>query len=702
MWFQGALDEEEDSSRDLGKAAPSTPPPWVRLSPSSSSSSSSGPHKHSIPSHMDEATNMIQNVQQLRHRFLTNSTGIAAGNVHGESTAGSKIETEFPATNDSPKMKHVSVRTRGYLGQGQEVKVQGHGHQNGGGEGYAMGSHTELANNLRLPTVNLDTSPGHELLNLRDSFHERYTLMEDGVPRIQNNLFSESDTDSDTGDFKSRNASGSNISLNDILERGLEDMTSPGDDTFSMDNFHIDSEDDRDVQQPEKCTNLVASCRNTLNNQGNFSCHNNNIGQGQEAETKCSASQTSPELESCCECGVLDGVQGGKEDTVQRPTSLELMTDYVNSYSSEEDEGATTQVADKPSHPPFRLRHSVLTNSKTSLTTSEPEIKVCGPPEETNKLTKMNKPQRERTQDSGIMLDHAAKGDIAIETENIGSHVDSASPDSAMQQSFSSTSSNVSDSAIVQKCDKLSKDDGYSSNSTPSVTSAEVGEAKTVTLISRHQSSLLVNGEGTLKVLDTVKLEDSSTKTFPPTAVKTPIYPKVPIVNPAARISPPGHYQPLYSFAKIQSHQFNAHSDTCVYRPYFYRRPHYRRMCSSMTKQNPCSENPALRLFRTLSDSALHRHRFRYTDRIVHNIYESLKAISRRVRQKCHGHKRVDHPECKLTARHGKSTKMEAGSHLGNGTVGYMLIEARQNSTLRTSGEGSEYGYKSRDDMVNI
>ncbi len=196
-------------------------------------------------------------------------------NVH-KIQSQSRIETEFPANNSSPKMIHVGLIYHKTDIGATQLRVSKNPlsslptasedtHQSNKGDDISENQGVVRKQHITVsPQSGVDVSPGQELLKLSDSFTEKYTVnRQDGLPQIQDRLYSDS-SDSEGSD-RSRPASkdysvASTVSLNELLERELDEMETPQDEDFSV--VHLDGFD-LDPVNPEVGT-VVEDIKNDI------------------------------------------------------------------------------------------------------------------------------------------------------------------------------------------------------------------------------------------------------------------------------------------------------------------------------------------------------------------------------------------------------------------------------------------------------
>lgn len=371
----------------LGKAELSSPPPWMKGkldridSPTSSLASPASMERSRSPANDHD------------HLILPSTSQVCQRQT--------KIETEFPASNASPKVKHLGVIYQG---------------------GRSSRENSPMRDN-RNPQVT-QGSPGKELLKLSDSFATKFGLKEKEPlvkPQLHPMLY-DSDTDSDCLE-RGIQSGVSTVSLNDLLEQGLEDVQTPGDeDDFSGDNFAFDGSDEEGVAQENACTQTSPQSSDTMT----CSCESNKLPKPPHV----------------------------------RPNTLDLPVPQNQQHHS----SCMHYSSSESDHDPRECDNSAKKSTEQECAVPKPNLQQA----------------RTLTQDSGINAD-CARGDEWSAKNGMTSiqeqrHVSSSSPDSAMQHSFSSTSSSGSDNQLaLHKSPSASshRDDGYSSNSAVSVTLAD-------------------------------------------------------------------------------------------------------------------------------------------------------------------------------------------------------------------------------------
>ena len=230
---------------DPGKPQLSSPPPWLRdkLTPPLTMRSSESP----VSCHDDGemgASPILDGSYQM------------------------KIETEFPANNSSPKMKHVEVFYRTSRSHSnsphssrspsntsihsnrssKERELSLNKDNKEGANGFKHEAHAvddsppvKLRSKVKVThspdksaTTTPDASPGKELLKLKDSFEMQFSPNKSDIAWLTRKFDEYSDDES------SKHISmASSISVNEILENGLDQIETPIDDTFNIDNFPI-------------------------------------------------------------------------------------------------------------------------------------------------------------------------------------------------------------------------------------------------------------------------------------------------------------------------------------------------------------------------------------------------------------------------------------------------------------------------------
>ena len=530
-----------------------------------------------------------------------------------------RIETEFPADMTSPKVMHHGLESRGRGSQPtpRVAVLNAAGDASRGASlstkqddiiralnaltGKAQSFQNNICSSSRTnPAVKSDdVSPAQELLGLSDAFQEKFTIHErDGLPRIQNNLYDDSDSDDSYGasqpaskDFSAT----STISLNELLDQGLEDVETPVDDSFSIDDFHCgDTDEERaDVADHHSDGGPVFGA---LIKAGQAVMASSSEGGMSESEPskKSSSCQTSPGLEhAICECEPDDGMNNQDEVTekafdrkevilnnhnsivlckpplprpLTRPNSLDLpvstprghqrseprsCVEYSSSDSgsdldAENEEnrmiGSASQVNVKTNSKTeadihsdkMPAEHSAKPGKSTKLCDFSHLLAVGHPVKDHGDYVLLKTPgklAKLTNQDSGVSepqdggqgtatgvnlapADGAMKH-VSIEgsPETVANqgvvrqHV-SSSPDSAMQQSFSSSSSG-SDTVLGDK--PSFRDDGYSSNSAVSFADGHASKSNTnESLVESQKRTELVREDSGIKSISSLPGGDSS------------------------------------------------------------------------------------------------------------------------------------------------------------------------------------------------
>lgn len=173
-------------------------------------------------------------------------------------------------------------------------------------------------------------SPGNDLLKLSDPFHDAFRDGESREDKLQNALFGDSDSDSSPGYIRpiSKEFSGaSTVSLNELLERGLENMETPREESISFDDFRYgcdsDEESTKEMKKPFRIgvqTEVKGHIEVNILANGEFTQDGaskgekallSGVSQAEEAElpptggeVKSSSAQTSPGMDEVltCEC----------------------------------------------------------------------------------------------------------------------------------------------------------------------------------------------------------------------------------------------------------------------------------------------------------------------------------------------------------------------------------------------------------------
>lgn len=423
-------------------------------------------------------------------------------------SALAKIETEFPANNGSPKIKHV-----GYVVEENNESMADVSDRDLGTKLPVMSpSEMELRTSPKMEYMDRlskraltvaktcsenDTSPGKELLKLSDSFTDKFLLDDqNGLPAIQHMMFDSESEESDAFVDSQMYSMASTMSLNDILEKELDTMETPLDDDFSVDNFVM-----YDASSLQPCQNLASLCKSPTNQKDN----------NEQAQVLNNAVVMNN--------GQLDKNRTSTNNNhqLQRPNSLKLehqlsrTIDQINEYfkssdSSAEDDTPTNTVyrGSKPSDNSSAVSHSSNVSSSTlngamDLSHAEnadqtietaakntflkppvkpkPHLAKTAVTKEAGKNCRVNDKQKNALVEvngtqvvngvSKLGVNHQ-KTELMSSSQCSNSSTSSGeTPDSAMQKSFSSSSGSSFQSTIGER--QSSKDDGYCSNSAVSV-----------------------------------------------------------------------------------------------------------------------------------------------------------------------------------------------------------------------------------------
>ncbi len=386
------------------------------------------------------------------------------------------METEFPANNASPIAKHKhTVTAPPFDSTGDKNKSSLSG-------GKLEKSDSKLTDSLHSSNGKKcdGVSPGQELLKLADSFTEKYTVdPNNGLPHItpqvppqsgkpdssssskQQVSLMESDSDSDTTSNRTSHdfSCASTVSLNELLEKELDELETPLDDEFSIDNLPIymvedislDDFDDFGDSEPklihDQCLverkfeirDGILVARNTGKEPADINKSNNNIVLENLTRQANHSNSPSPE----------------------RPSSLKLGQGHFQrciGYSdSSENEGKS-----KKSEKDFAQKDSNKNNSKKGA----PPKTMPKPNRKSASGSSAAQPLQKVKNEAGVKTPSKSEDvNSVMATSTISNS--SSSPDSAMQASITSTSS--SDLGMLEKQGQGHRgDDGYSSNSTMS------------------------------------------------------------------------------------------------------------------------------------------------------------------------------------------------------------------------------------------
>ena len=383
-----------------------------------------------------------------------------------------KMETEFPIDSASPKVKHVPVPN---VTLSSSTKVcdsskEDKNNSNLSVEKFTKDLKEKESLKVDVATKSDDVSPGQELLKLVDSFTEKYVIdKNDGLPHIKPQvapsgsqsqsshqemalLESDSEDSEDSSHPLSHDFScASTVSLNELLEKELDEMETPGDEDFSVNNLPIYMVEDISIDDFEGFTDIG---------------HLNQIYDQYLVERKFEIKD-----------GVLFARSTPREETIakkqsnnntnlenhndtgtpspERPTSLKLgqsNSNYVSSESIDCESDRVTGVDRKVAGTDRSANHSSKKGSPPKVL-PKPNAK-CALPSTVEKCK------------SSIISKGTTSGDVTPVMVASNHSNSSSSPDSAMQGSFTSTSS--SDVCGVAEKTVSRGDDGYVSNSTVS------------------------------------------------------------------------------------------------------------------------------------------------------------------------------------------------------------------------------------------
>ena len=520
------------------------------MSPSPSSSSNPICFNNSISSQSPDLSvgDCKSPVDGVRPKHEKDTENAMLQNANTPQSLEHRIETEFPASvNSSPRVKHIGVIYQHKHhsispSEGSPVKNGATSGQQGAKRAYfphpngvlvlpsRRGDGGECPSTSPIPKVQAsghlgpvmlqDISPGKELLKLSDSFNEKYTINEhDGLPRIQNPpILPDLDTDSDTESrAMSQNFSSiaSTVSLNELLERGLDGIHTPNEDNFSDIPADLDmSDQERDEDDMDPIDHALEMLSPSLGragiqlaeSPGECDIH---VPEGiadsmaEEPETvtevKHCSCQTSPMMEDSCGFCCSDIQQDWRTESSQSLNSdlnrssidghilsstdtLQETVWSLDSFSKTAQRPSQLSVSSlhgrlKPPSP-----HSIASTSPTPTNHKAISPSRKGNDESITKCTKQKskpppvkpKPKRKPLTDSSEeklqSVTPAASGTSGVnQISPVPASLSSTSPDSAMHQSFSSSGS---DTTLGEKHGR--HDDGYSSNSTASIANGEV------------------------------------------------------------------------------------------------------------------------------------------------------------------------------------------------------------------------------------
>ena len=383
-----------------------------------------------------------------------------------------KIETEFPVNNTSPRIKHISVSD----GPSCSPKVcdsskEDKNNLNLSEEKFTKDLKEKESLKVEDPGNSDEVSPGQELLKLSDSFTERYIIdKNDGLPHIMPQMSPSGaqnpsshpvtlmESDSEDSDSSSRPLShdfscASTVSLNELLEKELDEMETPGDEDFSVNSLPIyimegisidDLEDFADIGDPKQIYDQCLVQRR-------FEIKDGVLVARSVPREDAVAKQQSNDITNC----------GSHEEkgtpSPERPNSLKL--DQGRSRCS-----GCSHSSDNECNKLQMVTHSdtgdLLVKEEIKNPTKGSPPKVLPKPNKKCTVSGMDKCK------SGAIPKVTNSGDVTPIMVGSNHSNSSSSPDSAMQGSFTSTSS----SDVCGTVEKVASrgDDGYVSNSTVS------------------------------------------------------------------------------------------------------------------------------------------------------------------------------------------------------------------------------------------
>ncbi len=414
----------------------------------------------------------------------SNAQSKTRGQGNGTEQKPITMETEFPVDNSSPRVKGVAASTT------SAAKCDGDTHSKEEKDKSNL-SEEKLAKDLE-EKENLavkdkkstdDVSPGQELLKLTDSFTEKYVIdKNDGLPHIKPQLANTQnalhhkpsgiksnsrlgtspssntqnasqqaallDSDSDDSDSVSHAFShdfscASTVSLNELLEKELDEMETPMDEDFSVNNLPIYMVEDMSIDDFDDFADIGDNAKQIHDQclvERKFEIRDGVLvarsvipSRGEEALCKKQANNNSS-LMNHNEKGTL---------SPERPSSLKLGNGALND----------TSCAECNSGGSHSSKDTVLENAK-----GESPPKVF--PKSKKKGLNSNV---EKCRNGGVLKGTQHACDVTPVMVASSHSNSSSSPDSAMQGSFTSTSSSDVPEKMTQRTD-----DGYSSNSTVS------------------------------------------------------------------------------------------------------------------------------------------------------------------------------------------------------------------------------------------
>ena len=434
------------------------------------------------------------------------------------------VETEFPATNTSPKMKHVAPTLPspqracmvGVPVAGRAVGPTGSARNADHPATHLPGVNRQAAVHLvRCPSCTLRpaaapapcsvcasqsaVSPGLELLQLADSFNEQFVVQDGSLPHLAPRVSSPAPPAQDGAARPVSHAfsAASTVSLNELLERELDELDTPNDDGMGFDVLTATGDT---TPIPDIPGQPIRDC----DPDGALS-----KASSSQSESSLLSQQPADRHQGVATPGHMAGQSSPKS---QRPDSLAVGQDRLckGSEGQTRSEPPTptpdSQIADrKPCSPSkgsltHKLHYTAKSKSAKNLSCKEHHpIKlytVLSPPglysdvlerfkkvppkvkskpslamclkvqckEEDGPLPQVEAPSRCDPGHMSCLQENADSG-----ADPMTSSSSSGSPDSAMQQSFSSSSS---DNTLSDK--PSCRDDGYLSNSTISMSSNDL------------------------------------------------------------------------------------------------------------------------------------------------------------------------------------------------------------------------------------
>ena len=453
-------------------------------------------HDASQPSgnNVSDKTSMVKNQGQVKQRSphdhwlilppefdstqvstTSKGQGQIASRSDGRQSAESqrtKMETEFPIDSVSPKVKHVPVTN---VPSSSSTKVCDSSKEDKNNSNLSVEKFTKDLKEKESLKVDVapksdDVSPGQELLKLVDSFTEKYVIdKNDGLPHIKPQvapsggqsqsshqemalLESDSEDSEDSSHPLSHDFScASTVSLNELLEKELDEMETPGDEDFSVNNLPIymvenisidDFEGFTDISHPKQIYDQCLVERKFEIKDGVL------VARSTPREETLAKKQSNNNTS-------LENHNDTETPSPERPTSLKLgqsNSKYVSCESIDCENDKVTGVDRKGANDDRSANHSSKKGSPPKVL-PKPNAKCL-------LLSAVEKCK------SSIIPKGTTSGDVTPVMVVSNHSNSSSSPDSAMQGSFTSTSS--SDVCGVAEKTVSRGDDGYVSNSTVS------------------------------------------------------------------------------------------------------------------------------------------------------------------------------------------------------------------------------------------